>query len=292
MDKELCKDTRFLIINFLDANEPIEYKHYKKKIEKCGFVEIECNEFKLKVFTPELALILTLRELEATNLDTQENELIEILPYFESYESGFKEGQADFEREFTVNNDTLFGTNGSVYIKSIQHRYLYSQNEGGKIGWYFVKKFYPIILTKKEIRLYGYFSGAISKVDELRGKFPLLFKDFENKEIEIKTNTTINGKVKRKPITAPVLGLFCSIIEQCNFDILGDESKADFCKRVCNTYNQKYTERVWRAYFKNMDIKLRDKNLIALKEYILPDLQADTRQKIEQLITNKTKTFV
>ncbi len=292
MDKELCKDTRFLIINFLDANEPIEYKHYKKKIEKCGFVEIECNEFKLKVFTPELALILTLRELEATNLDTQENELIEILPYFESYESGFKEGQADFEREFTVNNDTLFGTNGSVYIKSIQHRYLYSQNEGGKIGWYFVKKFYPIILTKKEIRLYGYFSGAISKVDELRGKFPLLFKDFENKEIEIKTDTTINGKVKRKQITNSVLGLFCSIIEQCNIDFKCDESAEKFCKRICENYGFTYADKVRQAYKPEMDIKLKDKNLIALKEYILPYLQADTREKIEQLIANKTKTFV
>ena len=157
-----------------------------------------------------------------------------------------------------------------------------------------IERFIMHVYSYLEIKLYPYFNEPEKQALKLDILFDNMRKQFE--EIEkaetITAGITIKGKGKRKPITAPVLGLFCSIIEQCNFDILGDESKADFCKRVCNTYNQKYTERVWRAYFKNMDIKLRDKNLIALKEYILPDLKADTRQKIEQLITNKTKTFV
>ena len=109
------------------------------------------------------------------------------------------------------------------------------------------------------------------------------------------TNDQPKTKAKRNPITAPVLGLFCSLVNESAITVRKDgESETNFCKRVCDTYKIKSNPLRVRQYFVNYSPELKGINLKYVKviqELILKDLQNDVQEKIQALITSKTKTF-
>jgi hypothetical protein len=171
-------DTRFFLTTFLDeqVQKGNEYKNLKRLIENRGFFNIKLDTHKVKCYTPELALILTTKSLQAKNLETKEDVTLNRFEYLNSYEQGFIEGEQYFEGNYGVEHNTLIsGENFKNNIELLRTEYFqvktckYDENE--KEGWVFVKATYPIVLTHNEIKEYGYYSGIVSKVDELLKKF-------------------------------------------------------------------------------------------------------------------------
>lgn len=130
--------------------------------------------------------------------------------------------------------------------------------------------------------------------DKLRERLPVVFQkinmlhentaSFSNEVF----NQTKNGKLQ-----APVIALFCRIVEHSNTIIRGyDESKEKFCMKVCKKFSLPYTDNV-RKHFKDAEPELKetDKNFIKIEEYILPNLPIEEKRKIDQYIKGKIKTF-
>ena len=113
-------------------------------------------------------------------------------------------------------------------------------------------------------------------------------KKIKNFETPVKTET------KQKPITANVLGIFCSLINETEIDVLKDgESYTSYCERICKKYNLYCTPKSVRKYF-NYQVEFKGKNLKRIEiiqKQILPTLPTNIKDIIEQLIANKTKTF-
>ena len=90
---------------------------------------------------------------------------------------------------------------------------------------------------------------------------------------------------KKEPIIeAPVLALFCTILSVAEIlPILDSESNMSYCKRVCNLYKLKYTDRV-RQNFRGSCTK---KNEEKLRKQLLPIIDQNTAQKITNYLESK-----
>lgn len=185
-------DTRYFLTTFVDgqAQKQSLYIAYKGTVESKGFVRVGLEAQTLKVYTPELAFILTSKELPAFNKDLKKETKINGWEYLQTYAYGYKEGQAYFDAEFKVSPDTLYGANASQYVKDIHINYFHNKYKGGHEGWAFVKRFFPFLITHKEISEFGYFSGIVSRVEEQIEKYPRLFATFDKCEHNLEPQQT------------------------------------------------------------------------------------------------------
>lgn len=177
-------DTRFWLTTFFDEHEQDtqQYKNFQFKIKNDGCIDMITDNGTVKIYTPELALIFTLKELPARNMDTDKEIKLSGLEYLKTYIESYKEGEQYFEKEFKVSPDTLYNTNAEQYVRDIHFNFFHVQHTGIKEGWGFVKKEYPFILTHKVIREFGYYSGIVNRVEEQVKKYPRLFATFDKCE--------------------------------------------------------------------------------------------------------------
>ena len=103
----------------------------------------------------------------------------------------------------------------------------------------------------------------------------------------IQTEREINQLPKQnetKKITAPVLGLFCALINKIGIDKKHEsESATVYCERICGKFNLKYTDRVRQNY--NV---IETKNLIKdLTEMVLPLIDNETKISIQKYLDSK-----
>lgn len=175
------KDVKFRIKTFDDNKHYIipEYKSYKYEIENNGSFVVNVKNDKVKIYTPELALILAFQELKALNTETKEETLIDSFDYLITYIEAYKEGERYFEENFSVSPNTLYGENAQQYIKDIHLNFFHIFHYGANEGWGFVKNNYPLILTHKVIKEFGYYSGIVDKVEAMVKKYPKQFQTFE-----------------------------------------------------------------------------------------------------------------
>jgi hypothetical protein len=119
---------------------------------------------------------LPVRE-QSTKIETKINGY----DYLQTYIDGYKEGEQYFDDEFRISPNTLYGENAEDYVKDIHYNFFNVRIEVGEghEGWAFVKEAFSLLLTKKSIKEYGYYSGIVSKVEEQVKKYPRLFKKFE-----------------------------------------------------------------------------------------------------------------
>lgn len=115
-------------------------------------------------------------------MDTQKETNINGYEYLETYIEAYKEGEQYFESEFKVSPNTLYGPNAEQYVRDIHLNFFHVQHTGINEGWSYVKKKYPIILTHKAVKEFGYFSGIVNKVEEQVKKYPRLFATFDKCE--------------------------------------------------------------------------------------------------------------
>ena len=192
------KDIRFWLTTFSEEQEQTkhEYKSFKREIENNGCFKVKTETDTVKIYTPELAVILTSKELPSLNMDTQTETNINGWEYLKTYIEAYKEGEQYFETEFKVSPNTLYGANAEQYVRDIHLNFFQVQHTGTNEGWSYVKKQYPIILTHKAVKEFGYYSGIVNKVEEQVKKYPRLFATFDKCE----HNLPPQPIVKQKPI--------------------------------------------------------------------------------------------
>ena len=179
-------DTRFLLTSFYEeqAQKTYEYEKLKRLIENDGSFVVKIETETVKIYTPDLALILLSEKLASRNLDTQEVIDINGSDYLDTYIEAYRDGVKYFDTEYAISPNILYGANAEQYVRDIHHNFFHIGRNGTNEGWQFVKKKAPIILTHRSIREFGYHAGIVNKVEELIKKHPRLFQTFDKCEHE------------------------------------------------------------------------------------------------------------
>lgn len=194
------KDTGFWLTTFSEEQEQTkhEYKSFKREIENNGCFKVKTETDTVKIYTPELAVIFTSKELPSRNMDTQTETNINGWEYLKTYIEAYKEGKQYFETEFKVSPNTLYGANAEQYVRDIHLNFFHVKHTGINEGWGYVKKQYPIILTHKAVKEFGYYSGIVNKVEEQVKKYPRLFATFDKCEHNLPPQQTEKPKPELK----------------------------------------------------------------------------------------------
>jgi hypothetical protein len=87
----------------------------------------------------------------------------------------------------------------------------------------------------------------------------------------------------------PVIGLFCSLIQNAGADEKGGDSKEAYCKRICEKYNLPYADNVRQNYSEHWSPT--KKYLKKIINEILPHIDAETKKKIDLYLNNKEKLY-
>ena len=187
------KEEKYLIeLNYESQNR---FKHLLKsfahEIESNGFVKMISDEDVVNIYQPEIALILVSEEFPVLNLNNNKKELINGRAFQDDFIKGFKEGEAHFNEEYKVSTNTLYGDNSKKYVEDLLHKYYEKGDNQLSTGWsIYVRNGLPYFITSKSIWKIGYYSGIVSKVDELMLKYPAIFisrkKYQSNEEISFK----------------------------------------------------------------------------------------------------------
>jgi hypothetical protein len=189
-------DARYWIASFFDKQVQTthEYKGFKRDIENNGSIVINTKTDTAKIYTPELAVFFTSKELPARNMDTKTETTINGWEYLQTFIDAYKEGEQYFESQFKVSPSTLYGANSEEYVRDIHLNFFHVQHTAIHEGWGYVKSQYPFILTYKAIREFGYYSGIVNKVEEQVKKHPKLFATFEKCDHD----TPLQGEAKQE----------------------------------------------------------------------------------------------
>lgn len=177
------KDIGFDISAFLEsAGNANHFYVYQWQIENNGCFKIKQDDDLVKVFTPQLSLVLLTREIATFDKEQNIETIINGLDYINSYVEGFKKGEQYFEAKFQVSADVRYGANAEDYVMDIHDNYFHRQHITGFEGWGFVKSNFPITLTHKRVWEFGYYSGIVNKVEEQIKAHPRIFAKFEKCE--------------------------------------------------------------------------------------------------------------
>ena len=89
---------------------------------------------------------------------------------------------------------------------------------------------------------------------------------------------------KTDKLKAPVLGLFCSLINKIGIDKKDEaESAIVYCERICGKFKLPYTDRVRQNYNVNETKKL----IQELIEKVLPLIDNETKISVQKYLDNK-----
>ncbi len=198
-NNKIQNDTRYSISVDFPFEKEYHYSIIKREVEKNGYYIVkELNEnYEVKIYTAVLAFILTSDKLQVTNLDTQKKVKINGWEYFKTYFEAYRKGEEYFETEYKVLPNVLYGANADKYVNDICLNYFEIEHDGIHKGWKFVKECYPITIQREIIKNFGYYSGIVSKVEELIKKYPQLFNKFKLCENEFLHSE--NGTKKEQP---------------------------------------------------------------------------------------------
>ncbi len=198
-------DTLFYLQTFAseEVQKKREYDIFKMYIKNNGYTLFTIKDVETKIYTPELALILSEKEIPAFDKTLRSDTIINGLDFVDSYGEGFSDGIKYFNREVLVSTDTLYGQNAKSYVEDVHINYFHSQHQTFLFGWVFVKNKFPLIISKAEIKKYGFYAGIVSEVDKMVAKYPQIFDNFYKCELH---NPTIDEKIekaKAKKVTDP-----------------------------------------------------------------------------------------
>jgi hypothetical protein len=173
-----------LLSNFWDKDVITShyYKSFKSQIDTNGCFQIKTDSGIIKIYKPELAVILTSTGVAAIDTDTQKETVLNGREYLKTYIEAYHLGEQYFDTEIKVSPNILYGANAEQYVRDIHLNYFHTEHRAGQEGWVFVKRNVQFAINKKLIYDYGYYSGIINKVDEQVKKYPKLFEAFDNCE--------------------------------------------------------------------------------------------------------------
>ena len=214
-------DTRYWLTTFFEEAVKVtfEYKHFQEQIENNGFFIVKSNTDNAKIYHPGLAAILTSKKLEARNMDTEKETIVNGLDYLATYIESYKKGEKYFENEVKVSPSTRYSINAEQYVKDIHQNFFHVKHSKSIEGWSYVKKQHPFILTHKAIKEYGYYSGIVSKVEEEVKKHPRLFEKFDKCDHAASHQQADRKSKPEQPITFDEIFIDVSLVSVC-IDIL------------------------------------------------------------------------
>jgi hypothetical protein len=101
---------------------------------------------------------------------------------------------------------------------------------------------------------------------------------------EIATGKPIESPKEQKPV-APVIGLFCQLVNDLEILKRGSETVAIYCQQVCEKFGLIYTDRVRQCY----PHKPTKEHTQAVIDIILPKQDEGVRNKIVEYLDSKKK---
>ncbi len=152
------------------------HKMLEGYIKHSAFIALKHERGIANIYRAELALFLFAQKVKVWNSHYSRDEVIDGQEYIPDFVDGFIEGVEYFKSEF---GRTGLISNKKDWVATIRYHY-YEIPIDFFEGWVFVKKATPIVVSPKEIKKYGYYSGLVSVVDELVLKHPRMFKNFHN----------------------------------------------------------------------------------------------------------------
>lgn len=211
-------DIRFLVQSYeSDTDNLINYSFLINYIKEKGFFVINSNLKPAKIFTPELAYVLLNQNLQIKNFKTDTVKYINGTYLWATYIEAYSQGEKYFKVEYKASSEILYGSNCESYIKNLHYKYHHDLTVNPYEGWKFVKKYYPELITHKQIALFGFYSGVINSLEEVIKEHPKVFQSFNKYQYEEKTEnlelTTLQSK------TEPTLKVE---VQSIVFDILKD----------------------------------------------------------------------
>jgi hypothetical protein len=185
-------DIRFIVKSYeSDTDISINYSFLKKYINEKGFFVINSNLKPAKIFTPELAFVLLNHNLQIQNLNTETVKYINGTYFWPTYIEAFSQGEQYFKDEYKASTEILYGSRSESYIKNLHHKYFHDLTVSPYEGWKFVKNYFPELITHKQIALFGFYSGIINSLEELKKEHPKVFQSFEKCEHEVGNQSLI-----------------------------------------------------------------------------------------------------
>ncbi len=191
------------------------------------------NNLTIKIYTPHFSIIFTRPEIEL--FVSPQNVLIKVktYPLYEKFKEGYMKGLEHFDKNYKVSGEVLYGLNAVAYERTLHRLYFHGETNKISTEWVNYTKNYPIVFTFDELYKYGYYSGLISCVKELRRNHPLVFENFDLCKIEKKHEDT-NSELKH---TDPLMENVIRHLKPLNGIWRGDiiMSDSDFDMLVENT---------------------------------------------------------
>lgn len=169
--------------------EVLDYILLKDNINQIGFLKVNAENLIIKVYNPILALIFTTKEFPVqTRTKPPIDTVIDGSEFHNSFIEGYKKGIEYFNENFKISPSILYGENLIQYVGSIQNLY---ENSLTVAGYGNIKTSIPYFFSNKISYNYGYYSGIISEIEELKKIHPTIFT--KGYEIGILKKTEIVG---------------------------------------------------------------------------------------------------
>lgn len=96
------------------------------------------------------------------------------------------------------------------------------------------------------------------------------------------------AEAKPKKLTAPIISLFCTLINDSKTIIrVQNENAENYCRRICAQFDLPYTDRVRQNFDGKSNTK---KNRQNLRNMLLPNIEAETQIKLQHYLDTKHPT--
>ena len=159
----------------------LDYEKLCNQIDKNGFIPVRDEAGKLiKIYSRWIICIILPEKVGVIKIETATEEFVNGFDYLKDYIKGYFEGIEYFKREFGISPDSFYKSD--KYIPDLQENYFISRQKeyGESRGWESIKdSVNPLVFNHASIKNFGYKSGIVRGVEELKEKYPVSFKDFE-----------------------------------------------------------------------------------------------------------------
>jgi hypothetical protein len=136
-----------------------------------GFMVI--NNF--KCYSAGLAHLFSFTS-EVKNLDTNEIIPFDRKAYKRTFSESFNKGVEYFTNNFKVSASTIYSKESKALISDLLNHYYHKEILGHIEGWNGIRGIYHEVFTHTTIENIGYYSGILSKADELIEMYPNAFE--------------------------------------------------------------------------------------------------------------------
>jgi hypothetical protein len=146
----------------IEEQSPILKHRFEELIEDQGFIPVKYRNDEVKVYNTSLFMMFLKKSWNV---------------YLKTFVLGYKEGRQYISEVYP---------DPAVTINDIYYNYFCAPHSGSfiyLIGWQEIKRYHPLKLTHKCSQEYGYYSGIVSMIEELKKRYPITFQNFDKHNV-------------------------------------------------------------------------------------------------------------